>query len=263
MSVPAAHEPYNPADVFALDERVLAAPGRYVQGAGVLDRLGRYLRAACGPAMCRVAVLVSSGGLQRPEGARALASLAAAGVAHTQCVFGGECTDDEIARHVAAIGRGDSVQALVAIGGGKCLDAGRCIAGRLCDGDGVPFVACPTLASTNAACSACSVVYAALGGRTLRDEYFRASPALVLVDTLPILRAHPRYLAAGMGDAVAAAFEARAMRRSAAAGGGARTESGGRSTLAARALADTASAILMQHGASTARRYSSGVFDWT
>ena len=73
---------------------------------------------------------------------------------------------------------------------------------------GLPVVNCPTVASSDAPCSALSVIYTEEG---VFQEYrfYRKNPDLVLVDTQVIAEAPPRLLVAGMGDALATWFEAR------------------------------------------------------
>ena len=81
-------------------------------------------------------------------------------------------------------------------GGGKVLDTARAAAADL----GLPVVNCPTVASSDAPCSALSVIYTDEG---VFQEYrfYRKNPDLVLVDTEVIAQAPPRLLVAGMGDA--------------------------------------------------------------
>lgn len=66
----------------------------------------------------------------------------------------------------------------------------------------LPVVVVPSLASTDAPCTALSVVYSDAG---VVEEvvYFPTSPAMVVVDTAVIAEAPPAYLVAGMGDAMA------------------------------------------------------------
>ena len=69
------------------------------------------------------------------------------------------------------------------------------------------MVNCPTVASSDAPCSALSVIYTEAG---VFQEYrfYRKNPDLVLVDTQVIAQAPARLLTAGMGDALATWFEA-------------------------------------------------------
>lgn len=151
--------------------------------------------------------------------------------------FGGECTQAEIRRGVE-YARSMNARAVVGAGGGKALDAARGIA---C-GCSVPIVNCPSLASSDAPCSALSVIYNAEGAFESYAVYGK-NPDLVLVDTELIANAPARLLSAGMGDALATMFEAEA-----AISSGARTMRGGKSTLTARIIARTCYETLIKHG---------------
>jgi glycerol dehydrogenase len=207
VAVPHA-EPYFPGPIFSVEDgdtpsvpRVLIAPARYVQGPGVFPHLGRYL-APLGAS--RPAVLASPGGHVR-EGSSIVAGLSEAGLDPIAVTFEGESSVEEIERIVAVLGEaGSPVDALVAVGGGKCLDTGKCVAYRL----HVPMVSCPTIASNDSPCSALSVVYTPEGAFEA-VEFFPDSPALVVVDTAVVARAPLRYLVAGMGDGLATWYEAR------------------------------------------------------
>ena len=205
----ADREPFTPHTIFgvgvsaadAAPPQVLAAPSRYIQGQGVLGQLGRYLPVV--PSR-RTAILISAGGQQR-EGARVKAGLDAAGIESVFVTFGGECSIAEIERAVTAVrASGVAVDSLTAIGGGKCIDAGKSVAYRL----NVPMVSCPSLASNDAPCSAVSVIYTP-EGVTAGVEFFPRNPELVVVDTQIVAEAPVRYLVSGMGDAMATWYEAR------------------------------------------------------
>lgn len=181
---------------------VFGSPQRYVQGQGVIDQAGHYLSRL---GMRQVAVLASERS-QRAEGARLLESLHKAGIDAEVLSFGGECSLEEVDGHTARLkNRSDPVDAVVAIGGGKPVDAGKAIAHRL----GTRSVVVPSLASNDAPCAAVSVIYTP-EGVTLDAELYDESPVLVLVDTGIIAEAGERYLVAGMGDAMATWYEARA-----------------------------------------------------
>lgn len=240
---------YQPRDVFGGDgvvPRVLIAPARYVQGPGVLERLGRYLSL---PPGSRAGLLLSPGGAAR-FGERIGAALRAEGIAASEVEFGGECSIEEIERIAAALGGASpAVDYLVAVGGGKCIDAGKAAAYRL----GVPVAVCPSLASTDAPCAAQSVIYSSQGVSE-GVEYFPDSPALVAVDTEVIARAPVRYLVAGMGDALATWYEARTCLRNPDA----RSTLGARPTMAATALGELCADTLFRHGAAAAQAVARG-----
>ncbi|MDE9500294.1 iron-containing alcohol dehydrogenase, partial [Xenorhabdus bovienii] len=73
----------------------------------------------------------------------------------------------------------------------------------------IPVIISPTLASTDAPTSALSVLYTELGKF---DRYLRypQNPDIVLMDTSIVAKAPVRLFVAGMGDALATYFEARA-----------------------------------------------------
>src|SRR5262249_43810813 len=130
-------------------------------------------------------------------------SLEEVGLKHAVHRFGGECSLAEIERAKGTAGE-LKARTIVGAGGGKVLDTARAVAADL----GLPVVNCPTVASSDAPCSALSVIYTEEG---VFQEYrfYRKNPDLVLVDTAVIAQAPPRLLVAGMGDALATWFEAR------------------------------------------------------
>jgi len=216
--------------------QVLAAPSRYIQGDGVLGQLGRYLPVV--PSR-RTAILISAGG-QRREGARIKASLDAAGIESVFVTFGGECSIFEIERATATVrASGVAVDSLTAIGGGKCIDAGKSVAYRL----NVPMISCPSLASNDAPCSAISVIYTP-EGVAAGAEFFPRNPELVIVDTRIVAEAPVRYLVSGMGDAMATWYEARTCIENPAA----RNVLLARPTLAAAALGELCANTLYAKG---------------
>lgn len=179
---------------------VFCSPGRYVQGRDATEQLGPQM-AALG--MEAPALIVASASPRRHLEAVWQRSLGGAGFEFGVHNFGGECTLNEVGAIVAGA-RALGAQVIVGAGGGKVLDAARAAAAEL----GVPVVNCPSTASSDAPCSALSVVYGEDGGFD-RYLFYRRNPDLVLVDTSVIARAPVRLLVAGMGDALATSFEAR------------------------------------------------------
>jgi glycerol dehydrogenase len=179
---------------------IFCAPSRYTQGPDATRSLGAELATLRlqGP----VLVVTSRSPRARLEPTWH-ASLSAAGYAMHVHEVVGECTHAEIARIVAATAAGSGV--IVGAGGGKVIDAARAAAMQLQR----PFVSCPTIASTDAPCSAISVVYSE-AGVVVEILVHPLNPVLVLVDSRVIAEAPVRLLVAGMGDALSTMFEARA-----------------------------------------------------
>ena len=242
---------YSPFEIFAPEgasdlprPRVFLAPPRYIQGPGVLNATGRYLSLLHAK---RVALLMSERG-HRTAGRDVVSSLQAAGIEHLPRTFGGECSLEEIEAHAAALD-GERIDALIAAGGGKCIDAGKSIAYRL----DVPVVIAPTLASNDAPCSALSVLYTA-DGVFSGGEFFPDNPAVVIVDTQVVAQAPERYLVAGIGDAMATWYEARVCLENEAA----MTTIGARPTIASVAIGEACSRTLFEQGAAAAAAVRAG-----
>jgi glycerol dehydrogenase len=116
--------------------------------------------------------------------------------------FTGECSDEEIERLVK-LAKGANLDLVVGVGGGKTLDTAKATAYEL----KVPVIIAPTIASTDAPCSALSVIYTP-DGQFKRYLFLPSNPNVVLVDTKVVASAPARFLVSGMGDALATWFEA-------------------------------------------------------
>ena len=212
--------------------RIFISPSKYVQGPGELTRLGEYAKAYGDHAL----VVISEGGLRR-SGDGITASLEAAGVAHTDDNFNGECSQAEIDRLVEVL-RSSGADVVVGVGGGKIFDTAKAVAAAV----DVPVVIVPTIAATDAPCSALSVIYTD-DGQFKEYQFFKQNPNLVLMDTDVISKSPVRLTVSGMGDALATYFEARACKRSDAT-----TCAGGHVTEAAMALARLCYETLISDG---------------
>lgn len=242
---------YLPNAIFAPDHRdkprVFVSPQRYIQGKDVLDGMGRYLSLV---RVRRVAVLISEGGAKR-HAAMLGESMRGAGIEPLFGTFHGECSIDEIDGHVQAwSGRG--IDCVLAVGGGKCIDAGKAVAFRL----DVPVVVAPTLASNDAPCSALSVLYTP-EGVSAGVEFYPCSPAMVVVDTAIVAAAPERMLVSGMGDAMATWYEADVCLRNPSAV----TTVGARPTLASAAIGETCATTLFREGVAAAAAVAAGIVD--
>ncbi len=212
--------------------KVIIAPGKYVQGAGEMKNLATYVAKLGKKALC----LVSASGLKRNKDVID-GSFGATDAEVTYEVFNGECCRKEINRLIE-ICKAGGIDVIIGVGGGKILDTAKAVAYY----NEIPVVIVPTIASTDAPCSALSVVYSEEG---VFEEYLwlPANPNLVLVDTETIVNAPARLLVSGMGDALATYFEARACEKS-----GASSCAGGLPTEAAMALAKKCYETLIEKG---------------
>lgn len=180
--------------------RIFCSPGRYAQGPNATASLGSEMAVLGlgGPALVvagRSAGRLLSGVWER--------TLGEAAITYRVHEFGGQCSQVEIDR-IKDGARSDRARVIVGVGGGKVLDAARAVAADL----ELPMVSCPTVASSDAPCSALSVVYTE-GGEVESIRIYRRNPDLVLVDTQVVAKSPPRLLVAGMGDALATWFEAK------------------------------------------------------
>jgi glycerol dehydrogenase len=135
-------------------------------------------------------------------------------------------TAREVDRIVEVIKR-TGADVAVAVGGGSAIDTVKA-AGFLA---GIRWANCPTVASTDAPCSALSVIYTETG-EFEEYRFFPRNPDLVLVDSQVVAQAPVELLVAGVGDALATWLEARATSRS-----NSNTMAGGLPTLTGTALA--------------------------
>ncbi len=153
-------------------------------------------------------------------------------------LFNGECCERELNRLAGIICR-EKVDILIGMGGGKVIDTAKIAADRA----RIPVIIVPTIASTDAPCSGCAVIYSKEG--VFESVYYqKMNPQIVLVDTRTIADAPVRFLVAGMGDALATWFEGRSCERTQSP-----NECGGISTLTALRLARLCYDTLLAYGA--------------
>jgi len=218
---------------------VFCSPSRYTQGKNATASLGQEMATLGlhGPAL-----IVAGRSAVRLLSAVWAVTLKEAGIAHAVHPFEGECSLAEIER-VKTSARKANAKVVIGAGGGKVLDTARAAASDL----DLPVINCPTVASSDAPCSALSVVYTEEG---VFHEYrfYRKNPDLVLVDTQVIAHSPVATLVAGMGDALATWFEAKACAESHA-----RNMRGGASTRSALALAKLCYETLLEDGVAAKR----------
>ena len=210
--------------------RATIFPGRYVQGPDALKALGRELKRFGDNAFVIADPFVFEKII--PSIKASLLKEVSAEIIE----FNGECSDEEIDR-LSAIAKGKT-EVLVDIGGGKALDTAKAVAHNL----KIPVVIVPTIASTDAPCSALSVVYTP-EGEFKRFIFFPKNPDLVLLDSKVIADAPARFLVSGMGDALATWFEARSCEI-----GNAKNMTGNPGSMTAYSLAKLCYETLLRYG---------------
>jgi glycerol dehydrogenase len=206
-------------------------PGKYIQGVNALNEL---------PALIK---LFGSQGLilASPTAHKTLlpdSSLDLQALSLPVERFSGECCEKELSRLDTLI-REKHLDVLVGMGGGKTIDTAKIAADRA----GIPVIIVPTIASTDAPCSGCAVLYSEQG--VFESVYYQKSnPAAVLVDTEIIAKAPARFLVAGMGDALATWFEANSCNTTQS-----QNECGGLSTMTGLSIARLCYETLLKYGA--------------
>ena len=210
----------------------IISPNRYVQGRGELKNLPEHAK-KLGK---KLFVIISASGLKRVRDLLEK-SFENTGMELVFEEFQGECCETEIKR-LGSRFQENKCDLVVGVGGGKIHDSAKAAAYY----QGAPVVIIPTIASTDAPCSALSVIYSETGVFE-RYMFLNSNPDLVLVDTDIIAAAPSRLLVSGMGDALATYFEARAVAAS-----GALSCAGGKPTKGALALAKLCYETLLEDG---------------
>lgn len=222
---------------------IIGSPERYIQGRGVLGELCKHLQSMGNAPF----ILVSESGKKRVEGP-IQESAKEFNTKLTYEVFGGECSRKEIDRLVKLY-KESGCDVIVGIGGGKIHDTAKAVAYYA----ETSVVIVPTIAATDAPCSALSVIYSEEG---VFEEYLflPKNPNMVLVDTEVISKAPSRLLVSGMGDALATYFEARACKQSDSG-----NFIGGKYTVTSMAIAELCYETLMSNGVKALVAVQSGV----
>ena len=121
--------------------------------------------------------------------------------------YGGEASYENVERleKAPSVRKADMI---FAVGGGKALDTGKCLANCL----GKALFTFPTIASTCAATTAVSIIYNTDG--SFKGPHFFERPALhAFINTAVIAKAPRLYMWAGMGDTYAKYFESEVSSR--------------------------------------------------
>lgn len=175
--------------------RVFISPSQYLQGPGMIEKLGQ-----CVQRFGKRALLIGT----KEDISRVATQLNETslnyGVELVATDFSGAITKTEVAR-LRTLAQKESCDCIVGLGGGRALDVAKGVS------LGEKLILVPTVASSDAPTSIAAVLYnedGSMDGYT----YGHQNPAVVLVDTAIILQAPVRFLVAGMGDALTTFYEA-------------------------------------------------------
>lgn len=185
---------------------IIGFPGRYIQGAGALEKLYEILGS-------KSAAMVCDDFVWNLAGREIVEKAAQNGAKVHRTEFKGETTQrelDVLLDVLLDVCKRENVSYIIGIGGGKAMDTAR--AGSFSLG-GLPLVIVPTTASTDAPCSSLTGLYSEQHEH-LKSIRTGKNPDYVIVDTSIILNAPKESFVHGMGDALATYFEADAVLRS-------------------------------------------------
>ena len=179
--------------------RTVTSPKKFIIGNGLFNDLGKYVQDFGSKAL-----IIYDAFFEEKVKTEVIPALQQAKIDSVLEVFSGECTEKEIHR-LKDLASTHNVNVIVGIGGGKTLDTAKSTAFYKKD----PVIICPTIASTDAPCTALSVIYNEQG-EFERYLFLPQNPDAVIVDSHVIAQAPIRFFSAGIGDALATYFEARA-----------------------------------------------------
>lgn len=183
--------------------RAFASPSRYIQGTGVLNEIKDFTDKYGENIVFIIdAFLFDNMKVQIEKAYNGIGTLQFLSKGGEITLAAMEAVENQIANM-------DQVDVMVAVGGGKTIDTVKVIAEKR----EKPVIVVPTVASTDAPCSALSVIYKENGEHS-HEIFLKKNPDLVLVDTKVIAEAPVRLLVSGMGDALATYFEAMANQNS-------------------------------------------------
>ncbi|TCK08737.1 glycerol dehydrogenase [Marinobacterium mangrovicola] len=182
-----------------LTERTVTSPKKFIIGTGLLANMADYVSAFGDNAL-----IITDEFILDRVATQATPALEAAGIHAKVEKFQYECTDTEINR-IGELAKAQQANVVVGIGGGKTLDTAKAVAYY----NKLAVVLYPTIASTDAPCTALSVIYKD-NGEFDRYLFLPQNPDAVIADTDILAAAPARFFAAGVGDALATYFEARA-----------------------------------------------------
>lgn len=212
--------------------KIMVAPNRYIQGAGVIRDIGKYI-SHLGSKVFIIGSKTAFSVIKE----KVSDSLLENSMGFLFGDFYGECSRSqatELSKRATEFG----AEVTVGAGGGRVIDTAKAVSHEI----NSKLVIVPTVASTDAPCSAVLLQYTE-DHRFDRVLILRRNPDVVLVDSKIIVEAPTRFFVAGMGDALATWFEAYTCTKSSA-----KNLPGGLTTNAALTLAKLCFDTLMEYG---------------
>lgn len=222
---------------------IFVSPGKYVQGKGALTSIGEHVKQ-----LGRKPLILSGRTAWGVTGETIRNSLQAESIDFRFVQFNGESSINEVNR-IKREGEAHGADIVIGVGGGKALDTAKAVADEL----NVGVVIVPSIASTDAPTSALSVIYTDEGVFEAY-KFYNKNPDLVLVDTAIIAKAPARLFASGIADAMATWVEARATFN-----GNGTAMAGGRTSIAAVAIAQKCEETLFNHAIPAYKAVQKGV----
>lgn len=214
--------------------RAFGCPMRYIQGPGEIINLAR-IASEYG----KNPYILIDGFVLTKLGAKLDKVFSDAGMKYFVSKFGGESSQEEVDKAIAEISQ-NGCDMIIGIGGGKTIDTTKLIANDC----SIPRIIMPSSASTDAPTAGLAGLYRP-DGVQIKAIKTKRNSELVLLDTEIIVDAPARLFAAGIGDALATWFEARANYASCTPN---YIGDGYRPTKAAMAIARECAAILFEDG---------------
>ena len=187
----------SPLTIFDADLKVFGAPGRYVQGRGILRRIGDFANQ-----IGRSAVLVADIHILPLVEPAIRQSCQKRDVSLIVLPFSGRLgihTGADLAARLSDA----APEIVIAAGGGRAIDAGKALA----DTRGLRLITVPTVASNDAPTSKNYVLYDEHEA-LLEVRHLASNPDFVVVDTALLAGAPKSMFAAGLGDALSKKAEA-------------------------------------------------------
>ncbi|MFQ6537439.1 MULTISPECIES: iron-containing alcohol dehydrogenase family protein [Aphanothece] len=199
VSRPFSKPVLQPAEQTSQPSHHWVAPREVIRGEGA------WLRALPRIAsLCHTPLLLGRGAATEALRRQLALDLRQAGLNPCEAGLAFDCCEEDLARISRQIREAAStVEAVIAAGGGKVLDAGKLLAER----HGLICITVPTSAATCAGWTALSNVYSR-DGAFQRDVALQRCPDLLVFDHALVRTAPGRTLASGIADALAKWYEA-------------------------------------------------------